>query len=214
MKFLFAVLAIACGILLYRFIRLAAKRYTAVRKLKRISSPEAKVELLRSPLATLFGMAKKPDVRVETEKAVYLARFYNGRGRRACVHFADEEFSASYYRLTAHYFFHLSRIRGSRLRKPQGGGTSAIRVRVKLIPPLDAPKMSEGSAPCEKKTIPVIILNPAPSEVSYVTDEGNAIRQGYTGDEFRGIKIHTGSSFAAFLEREAESTRSSTHDEF
>lgn len=213
MKVFYAAVAVACGILSYRFIRLAAKRYAAVRKLKRVSSPEAEVELLRSSLATLFGMAKKPDVRVETEKAIYLARFYNGRGRRAHVHFANEEFSASYYKLTVHYYFTLSRIRGIKRRKPKGG-TSAIRVRVKLIPPFEAPKSREGSAPCEKKTIPVIILNPAPSEVSYVADEGNAIRQGYTGDEFRGIKIHTGSSFAAFLEREAESARGSIHGEF
>ena len=51
------------------------------------------------------------------------------------------------------------------------------------------------------KTVPVWIFNPAPGEVSLVTEEKTSIKLAFTGDTVYGEQIFTASTFAAYAER-------------
>ena len=186
---------------LFRIIRFTVKRITAIRKLNKLNGYLGiRVEFLRKPLSLLFGMKKTPDATVEVGNTVYLCRFYNGRGGRSQVHFANEEYSAVFSVLLIRSFFN----RSLKIKKgAQVHSTTGVNVKVNVIPRLEIPKKYDTGEYCEKKIVPVMIFSPAPSCVSYVTDEKTSIKLAFTGDEFRGIKIFTASSFVKSLEREA-----------
>ena len=82
---------------------------------------------------------------------------------------------------------------------------SSANVRRKLIivPKLEIPEEYKNAEELGKKIVPILVFNPAPSNLTYVSDEKTSIKLAFTGDEFRGIKIFTGTSAANFLEREA-----------
>lgn len=209
MKLLIALAAIVLALALGGFLRLTFKRLAAIRKIARACRSCATLTFTRSPVASLFKMSRTPDIGIELGDKIYLCRFYNGRGRRAQVHFANAEYSAVYYKFIVHRFYAIN-IRSR--RSSPSPSSSATRIRVRILPPLLVPARYSSAAASGKELVTVLIFNPAPSGVSYVSDAGNSIRIAYTGDEFRGIKIYTGSSFAAFVDREGRALKARSEE--
>ena len=52
-----------------------------------------------------------------------------------------------------------------------------------------------------------LILNPAPCEVSYVTEKKTSIRVAFTGDKVYGTEIFTATTFVNHIERESRRIR-------
>ncbi len=196
------ILTIITVYILYRLFRMTCfiiKRATAIRKLGKLDGYEGiRVKFPRKMPALFFGMKNTPDAIFEIGDTVYLTRFYNGRGGRAQVHFANEEYSAVFSVLLIRSFFSFKVRKGAHAHS-----TSGVSVKVNIVPKLEIPKEYKNTGFSERKIVPVLIFSPAPSAVSYVTDEKTSIKLAFTGDEFRGIKIFTASSFAKFAEREA-----------
>lgn len=161
-----------------------------------------RAEIKRSLLKSLFRMSEDPDAIVSFGDKVYLIRFYNGRGKKTQAHFANEEYSVIFSILKIKSFFSFSgKVFSPRTSHTQT--TSAIRIKVKILPKLRIPKEYESAAEKGIRLMPVFLFNPAPSNVSYVSDERTSIKLAFTGDEFRGIRVFTGSTFASYAEREA-----------
>ncbi len=201
---LFALL-LAVIIYTVSLIRMFAKRMSAICKIKKLSKENEKIKLkfTRNVFASLFKMSHTPDITAEVGNKIYLVRFYNGRGRRTQVHFANEEYSALFSILL------VRNLGGMRGKQSQGIETAAsqstttIRRRVKIIPKLKIPEEYIHAPDAGKVLVPVFIFNPAPSNVSYVSDEKTSIKLAFTGDKFRDTLIFTGSSFVRYLDREA-----------
>ena len=186
------------------FLRLFVKRMTLILRLKKLKrESNLKIEFLTNPFLTLFGMRKKADIAIEISDTVYLVRFYNGKGRFTQVHFANDEYTATFLLLKISTFGSGRWMGRNTSRGSRGNITTTMR-RVKIIPILE---LSEeyGKISCKgKNTVPVFLFNPAPSAVTYVTNEGTSIKSAFAGDSMRGSLIFTASSFISFLERELE----------
>jgi hypothetical protein len=129
-------------------------------------------------------------------------RYYNGKGRRYQVHFANEEYSVRFQILLIRSLF----ASGGRLLSGHSRvaeSTTTVRRKLIIVPKLQVPDEYKNAEALGKKIVPILVFNPAPSNLTYVSDEKTSIKLAFTGDSFRGIKIFTGTSAANFLEREA-----------
>ncbi len=154
---------------------------------------DAKISLQKFPYRPMWMTTGKPDIKVEILDTVYLIRIYSGGGISRNVHFADECYSASYISTVAG----VPRRRG-RQRMPQNPLMSGLNVSTKVIytPPLEV----KNDDP-RKKVVPVLLLNPAPGNLSYVTEEKTSIQIAFTGDDMYGMKVFTASTFAIYADR-------------
>jgi len=203
MEYLAPILITILIYYLYRLIRLIVKRASAIRKIRALDGNYGiRARILRNPVKGLFRMSEDPDASLEFGDKIYLIRFYNGRGRKTQAHFANEEYSVIFSILRIKSFFAFT----GKVFAPRGGhaqSTTSVRVKVKILPKLRIPEEYKNAAECGKRVIPVFLFNPTPSNVSYVSDERTSIKLAFTGDEFRGIKIFTGSTLVSYAEREA-----------
>jgi len=185
---------IVVAVLSVKIIRLCVKRlmlHIKITRLGRIDGVE--VRTVRSPLAALFSVGARPVYAVRVDGTVFYVRIYNGVGASRVVHFASKEYTARFVRLiTASY----TATRGGKRLHAFSRGVS-VNSRVIILPELQLPaEHPEGCAACE-----VLIFNPAPGEVSYVTEERTRIEVAFTGDEVHGVKIFTARTFARFVDR-------------
>ena len=201
MKLLFTVLIIIAIIYAVSFATFFAKRITAHLRFKALAKTgKFKLKFTRSFFASLFKISHAPDLVAEIGDKIYLLRYYNGKGRRWQVHFANEEYSVRFQILLIRSLFSM----GGRLFSghSHGGSTTTTRRKLIIVPKLQIPEEYKNAESLGKKIIPVLVFNPAPSNLTYVSDEKTSIKLAFTGDSFRGIKIFTGTSAANFLERE------------
>ncbi len=202
MEYLAPIIIIIFIYYVYRASRLILKRAIAIKKLRSLNGQYGiRTEITRNPIKGLFRMSENPDAVVSLGDKVYLIRFYNGRGRKTQAHFANEEYSVIFSILKIQSFFSFT----GKVFSPRANTqtTSSIRVKVKILPKLRVPEKYRNLEEKGIKLIPVFLFNPTPSNVSYVSDERTSIKLAFTGDEFRGIKIFTGSTFVSYAEREA-----------
>ena len=203
MEILAPILVVLAVYYMYRLIRLLIKRAVVIKKLKALDGNYGmKTEIVRGLFKGLLRMSEDPDAIVSFGDKVYLIRFYNGRGRKTQAHFANEEYSVIFSILKIKSFFSLA----SNIFSPRAANVqsiSSIRIKVKILPKLRIPDKYKDAEDQGVKVVPVFLFNPTPSNVSYVSDERTSIKLAFTGDEFRGIRIFTGSSFVSYAEREA-----------
>ena len=188
------ILIIVAAVLSVKALRLCGKRialHIKIMKLGRMDGVE--VRTVRSPLSALFSIGSRPVYAVRVDGTVFYVRIYNGVGASRVVHFASKEYTARFVRLiTASY----TATRGGKRLHAFSRGVS-VNSKVIILPQLQIPEgHPEGCAACE-----VLIFNPAPGEVSYVTEERTRIEVAFTGDEVHGIKIFTTRTFARFIDR-------------
>ena len=196
-----ALIIIICA-LLYLFFYYVYKRIYAMKKLSSLKeSSGAKITRCRCLFASYFKLSEKPDVIVEIGNCVYFVRLLNGRGGRRFMHFASREYFVTYSKMRLS-IGNLTYFRGRRGMSGAPGFITTGAHSVKILPKLDIP--DEYIAQREiygKILIPVLILNPAPNEVSYVTENKTSIKVAFTGDEIYGQKIFTVTSFSSYAER-------------
>ena len=161
-----------------------------------------KVRVSARAFFPILKPSRRADADLKIGEVTYLIRFFSGRGSLSYLHFASERFAVVYSKI----HFSISGLIGRSARRGarQVGAVDTSRQRVRIIEKL-AP---EG----DKQTKEVIILDPVPAEVTYVTETKTAIRAAYTGDEVYGRMIFTPETFVIYADRksrelEYESTR-------
>lgn len=189
--------------ILYSLFKLGMRIYKRIFLLYKLRSLKkscnARITLQNCPFRPMWLKTRRPDIRVEILDTVYLISLYSGGGGSKLVHFANIEYSVVYSRLKsmimlptsspARYYGH------SRLLGVNVSYGSRINVNPTFLPTEPVP---EG-----KTVVNVMLFNPAPYEVSYVTPEKTSIKLAFTGDDLYGFRIFTASTFAIYAERRA-----------
>ena len=141
--------------------------------------------------------SEKADITVEILDTVYLIRLYSGGGITKFVHFASPKYSVRFSRLKTGRFVINGRIRSRFVTFADSAFN--VGTRVIILPDFPIPDDDRFFG---KKIERVLLFNPAPNEVSYVTEEKTSIQTAFDGDEMYGMKVFTGSSFIAYADRE------------
>ena len=181
-------LIFSAGFIIWR----RCKLYRRINKLKKETGAEVKYTKL--PFLSLFKISNTPEITVKLGNKIYLIRTFLGGGIGKVVHFASDEWLVRFSRLRAAGYS--KRRLGEKIVNARSG--FAVGTKVFRLPKLDTEAYIEEG----KRVIPVIIFNPAPGEVSYVTAEKTAILDAYTGDSVLGTLVFTSSTFPIFVERE------------
>lgn len=192
------ILILIAASILYRFVSWIWKRAMLLLKLDSLKKLcGARITYLRFPFLPMFMTREKADIKVEILDTVYLIRLYSGGGATKFVHFASPEYSVRFSRLKTGRFVIQGRIRSRFITFAD----SALNVGTKVIILPDFPVPSDDGL-YGKKVERVILFNPAPNEVSFVTEQKTSIRTAFDGDEMYGMKVFTGSSFISYADRE------------
>ena len=192
------VLLIIASVLIVRFTYWISKRVAMIFKLsKLVRQYDGELKLLRFPFLPNSLTSTKPDISVKILDTVYLIRLYSGGGRYSLVHFASDRFSVRYVKMASKWVT----VGGARGRYAIVDVAHAftVRSRVFVTQPM---KVSDEYKKNGLRVEKILLFNPAPNAVSYVTPERNRIKLAFTGDEFNGMKVFTGSSFVAYADRQ------------
>lgn len=181
-------LAFSAGFIIWR----RCKLYKRINRLKKETGAE--IKYVKPPFLSLFKISKVPEITVKLGNKIYLIRTFLGGGIGKVVHFASEEWLVRFSRLRAAGYS--KRRLGEKIVNARSG--FAVGTKVFRLPRLDLSAYREDG----REVIPVIIFNPAPGEVSYVTKEKTAILDAYTGDSVLGTLVFTSSTFPTFAQRE------------
>ena len=182
-----------------RLVMWISKRVLLISKLKSLKKEcGATVKFLRLPFLPTSLMSEAPDATVEINDTVYLIKFYSG-GSMKYVHFASPKYSVRFAKMKAGRFVVNTKWRSGAFSAVSNAFNVGAKVFIMPDFPIPENIKAEGYG---KKIEKVLIFNPAPFEVSYVSEEKTTIKLAFTGDEFYGVKIFTASSFAAYADRE------------
>ena len=188
-------------LLILRFLKWIRKRLRLVARLKAlVKEYNGKLKILRSPLLPPRLNSSKPDVYIRILDTVYLIRLYSGRGKHHMVHFASEKFSVRYMKMALRMLASPRRL-GKGIAYADSAKAFTVRSKVFVSSPLEIDKQLVGDAKHIEK---ILLFNPAPHSVSYVSEERTGIKLALTGDEIYGMKIYTGSSFVAYAQNQSK----------
>ena len=204
-------------IIVYKIAFIITKRCFLVSKLRTLRATcDATLSFRRCPMASFFHISAEPDAVVEIGNTLYLVRFISGISNRRNIHFASENFFVIYkdFKLAPGGIYP----KGYRLKK-QGAPTVSVTSsrHVRIMPNLVLP---EEYATYEKsgikKIVRILVFNPTPKEVSYVSEERTSVKAAFSQDEIYGYKIFTASTFVEYAERTAreKSDRILNHNNF
>lgn len=192
---LLILLAVFC---IYKLTALTVKRILLIRSLSSLkTSCKATVKYLRNPFTSYFKISKIPDVAVEIRDTVYLLRIISDGGVGRRFHFASKNFTVAFTNFMFVGVPTVRRVTGARAYRSE---PLKLFKRVRIYPDIEIPKEYENSG---KSITLALVFNPAPGNVSYVTESKTSIKVAFTGDEIYGQRVFTASTFAAFADREA-----------
>ena len=190
------LLLFICSVFIIRFALWSYKRLVMIRKLKKLTNEySGELKFLRFPLLPNVFINESPDISLKILDTVYLIRLYSGGGRYSLVHFASERFSVRYVKMASRFAV-IGRFRSAAIDAAQA---FAVGSKVFVIPPMKVTDTEEKDGVRVEK---IMLFNPAPNTVSYVTPEKTTIKLAFTGDELHGMKIFTASSFVAYADRQ------------
>ena len=190
------ILVALAALILIRFCVWMYKRITLIFKLTRLAKQHSgELKFLRFPFLPTSMSSEKPDVSVKILDTVYLIRLYSGGGKNSHVHFASDKFSVRYMKMASRM---VSSGRWRTLVVMHTTQAHTVGAKVFVMPPMKTPEELEGHESVEK----IMIFNPAPNAVSYVTKEKTTIKLAFTGDEMHDMKIFTASSFVSYADRQ------------
>ena len=195
----FALLVIAI-VFIVRFALWSRKRIVMILKLRRlVNKHNGEMKFLRSPFLPTSMNSEKPDIYVKILDTVYLIRLYSGRSKHYMVHFASERFSVRYMKMALRMLASTRR-RGTGIAYVESGKAFTVRSKVFVAKPMTIPsELADTSVNTEM----ILLFNPAPHAVSYVSSEGTDIKVALIGDEIFGMKVYTGSSFTQYADAQA-----------
>ncbi len=187
----------------YKLLYFISKRIFLIYQLYKIKSDcGASVKFLRCPFLSLFTLTDKPDATVEAGDTVYIVRFLNGFDGLHFMHFASREYFVTFIK-SRFFLGGRVKIRDRFYVTEHKGYITTSAHSVKILPELSCElSREENDDFSHKKVVPVLILNPAPCEVSYVTETRNSIKVAFTGDEIYGSKIFTATTFRTHVDRQ------------
>ena len=190
------ILIALAALILIRFCVWMYKRIALIFKLTRlVKQHSGELKFLRFPFLPNSISSEKPDVSVKILDTVYLIRLYSGGGKNSHVHFASDKFSVRYMKMASKM---VSSGRWRTLVVMHTTQAHTVGAKVFVMPPMKTPEELKGHENVEK----IMIFNPAPNAVSYVTKEKTTIKLAFTGDEMHDMKIFTGSSFVSYADRQ------------
>ena len=179
----------AAIVAVYSLLRFTVKRLGLLFKLVGLKrATGAEIKLHSFPLRPMWAVGQNPDITVKILDTVYRIRLYSGGGAAKSVHFSDRCWSVIYSKIKAGTVS--PRRKNARLVNISNLTVGARVVHIPDIARADDPRV-----------VDVLLFNPAPAEVSFVTDEGNSIRLAFTGDEMQGYTVFTASTFVRYAER-------------
>ncbi len=210
-EMLFWIFLIIAAVFAYRLIRGLGKRVFLMVKLSELKKENgAEIKYNTLPFFSLIKLSKKPEIAVSIGNTVYLVRLMGAKSRVHRVHFANEEYTVTVRGKLPGGGSKIMIQRGAGGVRPNVGGAKFVPVsrdyfaqkcgKVRLLPKLEAPDKSLYKG---KTLVPVLIFNPAPFEVTYVTEEKNRVLAAFTGDSVYGQMIFTASSFVRYADRRA-----------
>jgi hypothetical protein len=194
------LLIIGC-VLVVKLIKYLRKRIVLIFRLIRLTKEyDGKLKFTRFPLLPTCTNTQKPDAYVKILDTVYLIRLYSGGGKHFMIHFASEKFSVRYIKMALRMLASTRR-RGTGIAYVESGKAFTARAKVFISKPMEAPENLVGDA---KRVEKILLFNPAPHGVSYVSSTRTNIKLALTGDELYGMKIFTGSSFVAYAAKQSQ----------
>ena len=186
--------------LIVRLIIFITKRVLLlIRVYSLVGMCNAKVTLHTFPFRPMWMTSKLPDISVKIFNTVYLLRIYSGEGFARSVHFVNEKYSVVYTQVKGG----TRRPRTHREMPSLLGGVN-IGAVVNILPPMEIPKEYEGERVHFEE---ILLLNPAPLDLTYVTKEKTSIRIAFTGDDLYGMKVFTASTFMRYADRESRNPK-------
>ncbi len=194
---IYDLILIALALLaLFVFCRWFIKRTILIVKLLGLKKQHgAAVKFLRFPYLPTSAISKKADIKVEILDTVYLIRLFSGGHGKKCVHFASPEFAVRFtsrisgrLAVSGRWMSHLVSVTDE---------TFNTGVRVYNIPPINVPEEIKDGRRVEN----VLLFNPAPKLVSYVSKEKTTIKVAFTGDMVYDQRIFSASGFVAYADR-------------
>ncbi len=192
------ILVVIAASVIYRFVSWVWRRASLCIKLAELKKMcGAKITYRRFPFLPTSWASEKADIIVEILDTVYLIRLYSGGGITRFVHFASPKYSVRYSRVKTGRFVVSGRIRSRFITFADSAFN--VGTRVIILPDFPIP---EDDRFYGKKVERVLLFNPAPNEVSFVTEEKTSIRTAFEGDDMYGIKVFTGSTFISYADRE------------
>jgi hypothetical protein len=161
----------------------------------------AKIQYRRIPLFSLLTLSPVPEITVEIDERLYLIRLMGTGSSHRRVHFANPQYTVtikgkrargSMAVASTNQFRNQMLVRIPDYSRPKSG-------RVRILPPLRIPCKINTSG---KTVVPVLIFNPAPHDVTYVTAEKNKVVAAFTGDTVYDQMIFTASTFVTYADRQ------------
>lgn len=148
-----------------------------------------KVKITSLPAFFMPKLLKTPAARIGIRDKTYSVRIFNGRGSLYAAHIANKKYASVFLKTAGG-----AKVRffGRRTVKANNLKANVYFPRTVIIPPL-----AEGS------DIPVMLFNPAPRELTYVTAEKNSILIAFTGDSVNGEMMFTANTFARYIDRDS-----------
>jgi len=149
------------------------------------------VKISPRALLSIFKPSRRADAVIKVGETAYRVRFFSGRGSLSYVHFASERFAVVYSKI----HFSISGLLSKSSRRGAARSVSSVdtaRQRVHIIDRLTVDEKNERE---------VLIFDPTPAEVTYVTETKTSIKAAYTGDEVYGRMIFTPETFAIYIDR-------------
>ena len=190
---------IILSVFLLRLLSAVLKRRSLSRVVRRLSKIEGVViKELKNSISSLFKISREAELYLEIYGNAYLIRLYNGVNSSKAVHFASERFTVRFSRMKSVIFAASRSPRNRRFLTVKGFGYGGA---IKILEPITPPEF------LKQKFTEVLVFNPAPGDVSYVSPQKTKIKIAFTGDEVYGRLVFTASTFETFVDREARRIR-------
>ena len=194
------LLVIGC-VLVLKITKYLRKRIVLICRLTKLAKEyDGKLKFTRFPLLPTRTNTTKPDAYIKILDTVYLIRLYSGGGKHYMIHFASEKFSVRYMKMALRMLAS-TRARGKGIAYADSRKAFTVRAKVLVSKPMETPENLVGDT---KRVEKILLFNPAPHAVSYVSNERTGIKLALTGDELYGMKIFTGSSFVAYASKQGQ----------
>lgn len=184
MSILEIILIVIAALLILRGAAFLSGRARLLISVARLSSIDGVTVGINFPVFFLPWVTRKSAATVTVGTKRYAIRLFNGRSKMHSVHIASPEYAAVYIKGD------VDAGHGKQLLYSSSGVHAP---RCVYIPPRST---------CEGD-IPVTVLDPAPSELTYVTAAKTSVRIAFTGDLVGEERIFTRRTLERFIDRDS-----------
>ena len=191
------IIIITVLIFLFRLIKFIEKRTVLFFTIKRLGSLEGVALVDVKPLLFFSPRITKSAVcKVRVGEKTYAVKLFSGKGHSYAVHIVNAEYASVFMKTGG-------AIKVRRFVRSMRAVHEEARVyfpKTVFIPEWEA-----------ADEIPVLLFNPAPRELTYVSPERTSIKAAFTGDEVYGMRIYTQSTFYNFIDRDSRGFYDTLH---